>query len=79
MHYSFPADLQELIAARLATGLYSTEDEVLREALRALSEQDEDLAAVQDAISEWRAGDMGTPLAAAFDEIRRTRDGEPKE
>jgi putative addiction module CopG family antidote len=71
MHYSFPPDLRELVAARLASGRYSTEDELLRDALRALEEEDEDLIAVRDAISEWRAGDQGTPLAEAFDEIRR--------
>ena len=71
MLYPFPPDLKELIAARLATGNYSTEDELLRDALRALDEEDEDLAAVNDAIAEWRAGDRGTPLAEAFDEVRR--------
>jgi Arc/MetJ-type ribon-helix-helix transcriptional regulator len=64
----------ELVAARLATGSYSTEDELLRDALRALDEEDEDLAAVNEAIAEWRAGDTGTPLDKAFDEIRSAAD-----
>ncbi len=71
MIYPFPPDLKELIAARLATGNYSTKDELLRDALRALDEEDEDLAAVNDALAESRAGDQGTPLAEAFHEIRR--------
>ena len=70
MHYSFP-QTRELVAARLASGRYSTEDELLRDALRALEEEDEDLTAVRDAIAEWLAGDRGTPLAEAFDEVRR--------
>jgi putative addiction module CopG family antidote len=72
MLYSFPPDLHELIVARLVSGHYSTEDDVLRDALRALAEEDEDLAAVRVALAEWHAGDAGTPLAAAFDEVRRS-------
>jgi putative addiction module CopG family antidote len=71
MAYSFPPDLQKLIDARLASGIYSTEDEVLRDALRALMAEGDDLAAVREAISQWRGGDAGTPLAAAIGEIRR--------
>ncbi len=71
MHYSFPPDLQQLIEARLASGRYSTEDEVLRDALRALADEDEDLVAVREAVTQWRSGDPGLPLAAAFDEVRR--------
>jgi Arc/MetJ-type ribon-helix-helix transcriptional regulator len=72
MLYPFPPDLRELVAARLASGNYRTEDELLGDALRALDEENEDLAAVRDAIAEWRAGDEGTPLAEAFEEVRRT-------
>lgn len=75
MHYPFPPDLQKLVDARLATGSYASEDEVLRDALRALTEEDEDLAAVREAIAEWRAGDPGMPLNEAFDEIRRNVHG----
>jgi putative addiction module CopG family antidote len=74
MSYAFPPDLRELVAARLANGKYSTEDELLRDALRALNEEDEDLAAVREAIADWQAGDQGTPLGEAFDEVRRAAD-----
>ena len=70
MPYSFPPDLQKLLDARLASGLYSSEDDVLREALRALAEDDEDLIAVRQAIEQWQAGDLGVPLAEAFDQVR---------
>ena len=60
-----PLDIQDLIAAQLATGRYRNEDEVLREALRALQElSDDGAAAVRDgaapestlvARSDWRA------------------------
>lgn len=75
MQYAFPPDLQKLVEAQLATGIYSSEDDLLREALRALTEEDEDLAAVREAIAEWRAGDPGMPLNEAFDEIRRNVHG----
>ena len=78
MQYAFPPDLQELIAAGLATGRYKTEDDLLREAFRALAEQDEDLIAVRDALDEWHSGDEGTPLGEAFDEVRRAAEHERK-
>ena len=62
MQYPIPPDVQDLIAAQLATGRYQNEDEVLREALRALQEASDDAAAVQDTIDAWKAGDDGLPL-----------------
>ena len=47
MTYAFPPDVEQLVAGRMATGGYSTEDDVLRDALRALAEEEEDLAAVR--------------------------------
>lgn len=65
MSYPFPADLREMIEGHLARGRHATEDDVLREALRALTDEEEDLAAVQEALAEWRAGDKGMPLDEA--------------
>lgn len=70
MGYQLPPDLQQLVADRIATGEYQSEDEVLRDALQALADQDEDLAAVQEAIAELKAGDEGVPMDEAFDAIR---------
>ncbi len=70
MQYAFPPDLQKLVDAYLASGRYANEDAVLREALIALAEEDEDFIAVRDAIAEWRGGDQGMPLADAFAHIR---------
>lgn len=76
MSYPFPPDVQQLLSQRMATGRYATEDDALREALLALSEEDQDLAAVREAIAEMEAGDTGTPLDEAVDAIRRKyRDG----
>ena len=68
--YQLPADVQEIVKQRLATGKYASEDEVLRDALRALADEDEDVAAVQEAIAGWQAGEMGVPLDLAFDHVR---------
>lgn len=77
MQYPIPPDVQDLIAAQLATGRYQNEDEVLREALRALQEASDDAAAVQDAIDAWKVGDDGLPLDQAFDLVRKDFAGKP--
>lgn len=75
MTYAFPPDVEQLVAGRMAAGGYATEDDVLRDALRALAEEEEDLAAVREAIAECRAGDPGLPLDEAFDLVRRSARG----
>jgi len=70
MTYAFPPDVEQLIAGRMAAGGYATEDDVLRDALRALADE-EDLAAVREAVVEYRAGDPGVPLDEALDLARR--------
>jgi len=54
----------------MSSGKYASEDELLRVALQALSEEEEDLAAVRESIGDWLAGDPGVPLDAAFAAIR---------
>ena len=76
MIQSLPPDIQSLISFHLATGRYRSEEEVLREALRSLVEEDEDVLAVREAIEDWRAGDEGVPLDEAFARIRREELGE---
>jgi hypothetical protein len=45
----------------------------MRDATRepADEDDDEDLAAVREAVAEWRAGDRGLPVDAAVDQVRR--------
>jgi putative addiction module CopG family antidote len=54
----------------MASGKYASEDELLRSALRALAEDEQDLDAVREALADWRAGDPGVPLEDAFAAIR---------
>ena len=70
MSYPFPPDLQTLVGERMASGKYASEDELLRCALSALAEEENDLDAVRESLDEWRAGDPGVPLEDAFDAIR---------
>jgi Arc/MetJ-type ribon-helix-helix transcriptional regulator len=62
MPYSFPPDVNELVCAHMSSGKYASEDELLRAALQALTEEEEDLAAVRESIGDWLAGDPGVPL-----------------
>lgn len=71
MPYLFPPDVDQLVRIRMATGNYQSEDDLLRHALGALAEQEEDAAAVEEALAELAAGDPGLPLAEAFREIRQ--------
>ena len=48
MSYPFPAELQQLVQHELATGNYTSEDEVLLNAMRALRER-------QEALRQWKA------------------------
>jgi putative addiction module CopG family antidote len=68
--YEFPSDVQQMVADRMAAGAYASEDEVLRQALKALENEECHLHLLHDAIDEWKAGDEGVPLADAFDAIR---------
>jgi putative addiction module CopG family antidote len=75
LQYQFPEDLQAMLGEQMKAGAYSSEDDLLRDALRALAEEEEDMAAVQDALQDWRAGDQGMPMDAAFAAVRdRQRD-----
>ena len=70
MSYPFPTDLLQLVERHLNTGRYSSEDDLLRDALQALSEREEDLIAIQQAIDEWQSGDDGVPLKESIAQIR---------
>lgn len=72
---ALPPDLQQLIAARMATGRYSSEEELLREALASLEDADADVQAVKDALADLDAGDRGLPVDEAFASILRMTSG----
>jgi putative addiction module CopG family antidote len=69
MPYSFPPDVKRLIDAEMKSGRYTSEDEVLREALDALASESEELAAIRVALAEWHAGDVGVSIDDAIQSI----------
>jgi putative addiction module CopG family antidote len=70
MDYTLPADLTRAIDALIATGKYSSQDEVLRIALDALRQRDEDLAAIEAGIADMEA-DRHRPFAEIDAKFRR--------
>ena len=47
MTYQFPADVEQLIKQRMTLGIYASEDEVLRDALGALEQRE------QERLARW--------------------------
>jgi len=69
MSYVFPPEIERLVREELATGVYASEDEVLLEAMRALHEQDETIAGIQEGLADVKAGRV-RPLNAMDTELR---------
>ena len=70
-----PHDVEEMVARQIASGRYRSDEEVLRSALQALEEIDDDYVAIQEAVDGWRRGEPGTPLAEAFRQVREAGPG----
>ena len=71
MAYQFPPELAELVEKHLTTGEYSSEDEVLLDAMRSLESQRDDWAAIEESLTTLEQGDQGVSLDEAFDTIRK--------
>jgi len=56
MSYQLPADLEQLVSEQIRLGSYQSPEDVLRDALRALAERNQDLAAIQSGIDDMEAG-----------------------
>jgi len=68
---TFPLDVEEQVKQFVASGQYASEEDVLRDALRALRRQSDDLAAIREAIADMEAGDRGRPFDEFVEESRR--------
>jgi Arc/MetJ-type ribon-helix-helix transcriptional regulator len=77
-NYPFPSDIAQKVRDCMATGLYACEDDLLRDALHLLADDDADLVAIREAIADVKAGDPGLPVDAAFDAIRVKHGIRPK-
>ena len=56
MTYSFPSDLAHWVKARMATGRYACEDDLLREAKEALESQEHVLDDIRQGFEDLEAG-----------------------
>ena len=56
MSYELPTDVTQTIDTLLATGRYSSVDEVLRDALAALRQREDDVAAIEAGLADVEAG-----------------------
>jgi Arc/MetJ-type ribon-helix-helix transcriptional regulator len=79
MPYSFSPELQQLLRQELAYGSYSSEDELLLEAVRLLHQREEDLrrfkAQLQGRLDRLDSGDVlsfedEAALRAFFDDVQ---------
>ena len=52
--YQFPSDLEDEIKQQMQEVQYSSEDEVLREAMRVLKWRDDEVAAIKKASKTWK-------------------------
>ncbi|MBX9788433.1 MAG: hypothetical protein K2Y37_05920 [Pirellulales bacterium] len=56
MTLQISADVEQLIRLQMATGHYQSEDDLLRDALQALAERADDVAAIQEGLDDLLAG-----------------------
>jgi putative addiction module CopG family antidote len=73
MSQQLPNDLASAIQSFIATGKYASPEEVMREALAALRQRDEDVAAIAAGIEDMEAGRY-RPLAEFDAEFRKRHD-----
>ena len=70
MPYDFPSDIAQRVGRQIASGLYSDEDDLLRDAIDALEHQQRDLVAIQAGIKDMEAG-RHRPFSEIDAEIRQ--------
>ncbi|QDU60554.1 hypothetical protein Pan216_13970 [Planctomycetes bacterium Pan216] len=74
MSYQFPDALQRIVSSRMKTGKYRDEDELLLDAFRALSDEEEDIAAINEAIGDWSADKPGSSRGSVFEAMIEGQD-----
>jgi Arc/MetJ-type ribon-helix-helix transcriptional regulator len=70
MNHQFSPAVEQLIQAKMASGQYASEDELLLCALRTLEESEADLRAIADALHSFDQGERGVSLDEAFQALR---------
>jgi Arc/MetJ-type ribon-helix-helix transcriptional regulator len=70
MSYAFPPEIRQLIDQSLATGVYSSEEDVLQAALYVLGDYHATIADIRQGMSDYAAG-HGEPLSEAMADVRQ--------
>lgn len=70
MSYAFPPEIKYLIDQNMATGIYSSEDDVLQAALHVLSDYNATVSDIRQGVDDYQKGE-GESLTSAFDQVRR--------
>ena len=70
MSYQFPPDVEQRIRHQIALGNYTSEDDVLRDALEALDARNADMAAIRAGVEDM-AADRMRPIDEVAVDIRR--------
>ena len=70
MSYAFPPEIKNLINQNMATGLYSSEDQVLQAALHVLSDYHATIVDIRQGMSDYEQG-RGEPLSQVVADIRQ--------
>jgi len=70
MSYAFPPEIKNLINQNMATGLYSSEDQVLQAALHVLSDYHATIVDIRQGMSDYEQG-RGEPLSQVMADIRQ--------
>lgn len=70
MIHEFPPDLEKQLQEQMIAGSYQSEVDLIRDALRALRDQSEDLAAVEAGLNDLEE-ERVRPLAEVASEIRQ--------
>ncbi len=70
MAHNFSAAVEQLIPEKMASGRYSSEEDLLLSALHSLEDAEEELHAIQEGIDSVDRGEEGISLEDAFQKLR---------
>ncbi len=73
MNHSLPTDIQQRINAQIATGAFTSDDDVLRDALDALERRQNGLAKLRSMVAEAEE-DVAAGRTGSFDRAAIKRD-----
>lgn len=66
----FSPGVEQMIRAKMATGRYRSEEELLLLALQSLDESEEELQAIEEALASVDDGEPGVSVDDAFERVR---------